>query len=122
MPALAERMGELARDPALRAALGAKAAQSARRRFARARLADELMPIYRLLSRGGGLMRVLHVSAGNLYGGLETVLVTLARYRALSPELECEFALCFAGQAGGRTARGRRNGASAGRSPRSMAA
>jgi glycosyltransferase involved in cell wall biosynthesis len=44
-------------------------------------------------------MRVLHVSAGNLYGGLETVLVTLARYRALSPELVCEFAMCFAGRA-----------------------
>jgi glycosyltransferase involved in cell wall biosynthesis len=50
VPALAERMRELARDPALRAALGAAAAQSARRRFARERLADELMPIYRLLS------------------------------------------------------------------------
>lgn len=49
VPALAERMGELARDPALRAALGARAAQSARRRFARERLADELLPIYRLL-------------------------------------------------------------------------
>ena len=44
-------------------------------------------------------MRVLHVSAGNLYGGLETVLVALARHRALSPELECEFAVCFAGKA-----------------------
>jgi len=44
-------------------------------------------------------MRVLHVSAGNLYGGLETVLVTLARCRALSPEIACEFALCFAGRA-----------------------
>ncbi|HEV7987866.1 MAG TPA: glycosyltransferase, partial [Candidatus Binataceae bacterium] len=44
-------------------------------------------------------MRVLHVSAGNLYGGLETVLVTLARCRALCTELECEFALCFAGRA-----------------------
>jgi hypothetical protein len=44
--ALAERM----REPALRAALGAAAVQSARRRFARARLADELMPIYRMLS------------------------------------------------------------------------
>ncbi|MGA7764350.1 MAG: glycosyltransferase [Candidatus Binataceae bacterium] len=43
-------------------------------------------------------MRVLHVSAGNLYGGLETVLVTLARCSALSPELQCEFALCFAGR------------------------
>jgi glycosyltransferase involved in cell wall biosynthesis len=50
VPALAERMRELARDPALRAALGAAAAQSARRRFARERLTDELMPIYRLLS------------------------------------------------------------------------
>jgi glycosyltransferase involved in cell wall biosynthesis len=44
-------------------------------------------------------MRVLHVSAGNLYGGLETLLVTLARCRALCTELECEFALCFAGRA-----------------------
>lgn len=43
-------------------------------------------------------MRVLHLSAGNLYGGLETVLVTLARCRALSPGLDCEFALCFAGR------------------------
>jgi glycosyltransferase involved in cell wall biosynthesis len=50
VPALAERMRELARDPALRAALGAAAAQSARLRFARERLTDELMPIYRLLS------------------------------------------------------------------------
>jgi glycosyltransferase involved in cell wall biosynthesis len=50
VPALAERMRELARDPVLRAALGASAAQSARRRFARERLADELMPIYRMLS------------------------------------------------------------------------
>ncbi len=66
-------------------------------------------------------MRVLHVSAGNLYGGLETVLVTLARCRALSPELECEFALCFAGRARGRTTRGRRDCASTGRSARSMA-
>jgi glycosyltransferase involved in cell wall biosynthesis len=44
-------------------------------------------------------MRVLQVSAGNLYGGLETVLVTLARCRALSPDFEYEFALCFAGRA-----------------------
>jgi glycosyltransferase involved in cell wall biosynthesis len=48
-PALAQRMGELARDPSLRAALGRRAAHSARRRFARERLAKELMPIYCLL-------------------------------------------------------------------------
>jgi glycosyltransferase involved in cell wall biosynthesis len=44
-------------------------------------------------------MRVLHVSAGNLYGGVETVLVTLAHCCALTPALDCEFALCFAGRA-----------------------
>jgi glycosyltransferase involved in cell wall biosynthesis len=44
-------------------------------------------------------MRVLHIGAGNLYGGVETVLVTLARLRALCPELEPEFALCFKGRA-----------------------
>ena len=48
--ALAERMGELVRDPASRAALGARAARAAHRRFARERLADELMPIYRMLT------------------------------------------------------------------------
>jgi glycosyltransferase involved in cell wall biosynthesis len=47
--ALAGRMVELARDPALRAALGARAAESARARFARARLAEQLLPVYRLL-------------------------------------------------------------------------
>ena len=40
-------------------------------------------------------MRVLHISAGNLYGGVETILVTLARYRQVLPALEPEFALCF---------------------------
>ena len=41
------------------------------------------------------LMRVLHISGGNLYGGVETMLVTLARYRQVLPALEQEFALCF---------------------------
>lgn len=43
-------------------------------------------------------MRVLHVHSGNLYGGIETYLHTLARSRVLCPEMEPEFALCFAGQ------------------------
>jgi len=42
--------------------------------------------------------RVLHVYSGNLYGGLETFLVTLARYQASAPDIENHFALCFAGQ------------------------
>src|SRR2546427_11688931 len=46
----------------------------------------------------GGSMRVLHVSSGNLYGGIETLLLTLARHRNLCPGLEQHFALCFEGR------------------------
>jgi glycosyltransferase involved in cell wall biosynthesis len=43
-------------------------------------------------------MRVLHIYSGNLYGGIETMLVTLARERSLCPEMEPHFALCFEGR------------------------
>lgn len=43
-------------------------------------------------------MRVLHIYSGNLYGGIETMLVTLARERDLCPEMEPHFALCFEGR------------------------
>jgi glycosyltransferase involved in cell wall biosynthesis len=43
-------------------------------------------------------MRVLHIYAGNLYGGVETLLVTLARYRELGAPMEPSFALCFPGR------------------------
>jgi glycosyltransferase involved in cell wall biosynthesis len=43
-------------------------------------------------------MRVLHVYGGNLYGGIETLLVTMARLRTLCPALEPEMALCFDGR------------------------
>ncbi|HEY8210643.1 MAG TPA: glycosyltransferase [Myxococcaceae bacterium] len=42
-------------------------------------------------------MKVLHVYSGNLYGGVERFLVTLARERAACPEMEPSFALCFEG-------------------------
>ena len=44
-------------------------------------------------------MRILHCYAGNLYGGVETLLVGLAR-RAGGSGLEPEFALCFEGRLG----------------------
>lgn len=47
------------------------------------------------VSTGGKTLRVLHVSSGNLYGGVETALVALARFRHLCPAMEPEFALCF---------------------------
>jgi glycosyltransferase involved in cell wall biosynthesis len=43
-------------------------------------------------------MRVLHISSGNLYGGIETILVTLARQRKKCPQMESRFALCFTGR------------------------
>lgn len=44
------------------------------------------------------VIRVLHVSSGNLYGGIEKLLATLARNRNLSPTIQSELALCFDGR------------------------
>ena len=43
-------------------------------------------------------MRVLHIHSGNLYGGVETLLTTLARYRDFCPSMESHFAVCFEGR------------------------
>jgi glycosyltransferase involved in cell wall biosynthesis len=43
-------------------------------------------------------MRVLHVHGGNLYGGVETLLVTLVRHQEVCPATRHEFALCFDGR------------------------
>lgn len=43
-------------------------------------------------------MRILHVDAGNLYGGVETLLVTFARSRKLCPGMDHSFALSFEGR------------------------
>ncbi len=42
--------------------------------------------------------RVLHLNSGNLYGGVETILVTLARLRDQCPNLESHFGLCYSGR------------------------
>src|SRR3954469_3983011 len=43
-------------------------------------------------------VRVLHVYSGNLFGGIETMLLTLARLRGLCPSIEPEIALAFEGR------------------------
>jgi len=43
-------------------------------------------------------LKVLHLYAGNLYGGIETLLTTLARMRHLAPGMVPEFGLCFRGR------------------------
>ncbi len=42
-------------------------------------------------------MKVLHVHAGNLMGGIETFLITLASQRHLCPEIDPHYALFFPG-------------------------
>jgi glycosyltransferase involved in cell wall biosynthesis len=43
-------------------------------------------------------MRLLSVHSGNLYGGLERLLVTIVRNRACCPELDLSFALSYEGR------------------------
>ena len=43
-------------------------------------------------------MTLLHLYAGNLFGGIERLLITLAKFRSLTPDVVPEFALCFRGQ------------------------
>jgi len=43
-------------------------------------------------------MRVLHVYSGNLYGGVERMLVTLAQHASACPEMKSAYALCFPGR------------------------
>ena len=43
-------------------------------------------------------MRILHICSGNLYGGVETIQVTLARYRGECAEIEPHFTVCFEGR------------------------
>ena len=47
---------------------------------------------------GATQTRVLHINSGNLYGGVESILVTLARLRNLCPALKPEYALCQEGR------------------------
>jgi glycosyltransferase involved in cell wall biosynthesis len=46
-------------------------------------------------------MRILHVHSGNLFGGVESILLSLVRKSALCPEMEMHFALCFEGRLSG---------------------
>jgi glycosyltransferase involved in cell wall biosynthesis len=43
-------------------------------------------------------MKVLHAHSGNMWGGVESVLLTLARYREVAPAMPMEVALCFDGR------------------------
>jgi glycosyltransferase involved in cell wall biosynthesis len=51
-----------------------------------------------LMGPGTGTARVLHLGVGNMYGGIETTLVTLARNRGLMPRIDLHAAVCFDGR------------------------
>jgi glycosyltransferase involved in cell wall biosynthesis len=42
--------------------------------------------------------KVLHLASGNLYGGIEKILVTFAKNQAYSPDMLQDFAVCFNGR------------------------
>ena len=43
-------------------------------------------------------MKILHLHAGSLYGGVETFLTTVVRENALCPEMQHTFGLCHSGR------------------------
>jgi glycosyltransferase involved in cell wall biosynthesis len=43
-------------------------------------------------------MRALHLASGNMYGGVETLLATLAREASTVPDMRSEFAVCWEGR------------------------
>ncbi len=45
-------------------------------------------------------MKLLHIYAGNLFGGIETLLITLAKEQRLCTQMQPHFALCFQGRLG----------------------
>jgi glycosyltransferase involved in cell wall biosynthesis len=47
---------------------------------------------------GSPRVRILHLNAGNLYGGVESFLATLANSRELCPGMEPHFAFCYQGR------------------------
>ena len=44
------------------------------------------------------MIRVLHIDAGKVYGGVETLLLTFARSRHVCAEMEPQFGVCFEGR------------------------
>jgi glycosyltransferase involved in cell wall biosynthesis len=43
-------------------------------------------------------MKVLHLTSGNLFGGIETVLIALSQQKQLCPEMTPHFGTCFRGR------------------------
>ena len=55
-------------------------------------------PAHRGEAESAANLRVLHLHAGNMYGGVETLLHTLGRLKRLCPGMDPHFGLCFEGR------------------------
>ncbi len=53
--------------------------------------------MHRLQTPGTGC-RVLHLGTGNLFGGVESLLLTLAHHRDVEPAVDVHFSTCFPGR------------------------
>lgn len=56
------------------------------------------MELYGYTKTSQYTMKILHIYAGNLFGGIETLLVTLEKERNLCMQMQPHFALCFEGR------------------------
>jgi glycosyltransferase involved in cell wall biosynthesis len=46
----------------------------------------------------GRAVKILHIHSGNIFGGVERILIALASHKSVSKDFEHEFALCFQGR------------------------
>jgi glycosyltransferase involved in cell wall biosynthesis len=96
---LAHAIDKLAGNPMRREELASRGLEVARKHFGRNRLREELVDIYDSLSaeKPGSVVRILHLHSGNMMGGIESALQTMADFSGACPDLQQEFALAFGG-------------------------
>ncbi|HET9696233.1 MAG TPA: glycosyltransferase family 4 protein, partial [Terriglobales bacterium] len=96
---LAQAIETLVGNPLRREELASRSFDVARRHFGRARLQQELLRVYDALhaDNAGSAVRILHLHSGNMIGGVESVLQTMADFADTCPELQQDFALAFDG-------------------------
>jgi glycosyltransferase involved in cell wall biosynthesis len=96
---LAGVITKLLRSSSRRSDLTCNGLQVARKHFGRDRLARELPELCRNLVHGNDStpLRILHLHSGNMIGGIESALQTIAAFAHTCPQLQQEFALAFDG-------------------------
>ncbi len=57
------------------------------------------------------MIRVLHIVPGRLFGGVESTLLTIARFREVCSAMQTEVAVCLPGRLSNETERGGRSSA-----------